>query len=173
MSDSVILGSSVHGIFQARILKWVAISFSRRSSKHRDWTHTSELVYRWVRATFLHTFRGTGSSPYTALHRHPFYSDALGQTSDTWPYPTANSVQLSTWVKRQTAGWGRGRSSLCHGTAYHSCHLTFIHTITSFMSVSSIRFLSSVRADKHFCSQLGLNKLLNTSVELISKFLLI
>ena len=39
-------GSSVHGIFQARILKWVAISFSRRSSQHRDWTHTSKLVHR-------------------------------------------------------------------------------------------------------------------------------
>jgi len=31
-------GSSVHGIFQARILEWVAISFSRRSSWSRDRT---------------------------------------------------------------------------------------------------------------------------------------
>ena len=31
-------GSSVHGISQARILELVAISFSRRSSQHRDWT---------------------------------------------------------------------------------------------------------------------------------------
>ena len=30
--------SSVHGILQARILKWVAISFSRRSSQPRDQT---------------------------------------------------------------------------------------------------------------------------------------
>ena len=29
-------GSSVHGIFQARILEWVAISFSRGSSRSRD-----------------------------------------------------------------------------------------------------------------------------------------
>ena len=29
-------GSSVHGILQARILEWVAISFSRGSSSHRD-----------------------------------------------------------------------------------------------------------------------------------------
>jgi len=34
-------GSSVHGIFQARILEWVAISFSRRSSQPRDWTPVS------------------------------------------------------------------------------------------------------------------------------------
>ena len=31
-------GSSVHGILQARILEWVAISFSRGSSQPRDWT---------------------------------------------------------------------------------------------------------------------------------------
>ena len=37
-------GSSVHGIFQARILEWVAISFSRRSSPPRDWTHVSCIV---------------------------------------------------------------------------------------------------------------------------------
>ena len=35
-------GSSVHGIFQARILEWVAISFSRGSSQPRDQT----LVFR-------------------------------------------------------------------------------------------------------------------------------
>ena len=29
-------GFSVHGIFQARILDWVAISFSRESSQPRD-----------------------------------------------------------------------------------------------------------------------------------------
>ena len=34
-------GSSVHGIFQARVLEWVAISFSRGSSQPRDWTRVS------------------------------------------------------------------------------------------------------------------------------------
>ena len=32
--------SSVHGIFQARVLEWVIISFSRRSSWPRDWTRS-------------------------------------------------------------------------------------------------------------------------------------
>ena len=31
-------GFSVHGIFQARILEWVAIFFSREPSQLRDWT---------------------------------------------------------------------------------------------------------------------------------------
>ena len=34
-------GSSVHGIFQARILEWVAICFSTGSSGLRDQTHIS------------------------------------------------------------------------------------------------------------------------------------
>ena len=34
-------GFSVHGIFQARILEWVAMSSSRGSSWPRDWTHVS------------------------------------------------------------------------------------------------------------------------------------
>ena len=36
--DCGLPGSSVLGISQARILEWVAISFSRRSSQHRDRT---------------------------------------------------------------------------------------------------------------------------------------
>ena len=32
-------GSSVHGIFQPRILEWLAISSSRGSSQHKDQTH--------------------------------------------------------------------------------------------------------------------------------------
>ena len=38
--------SSVHGSFQARILEWVAISFSRGSSQPRDQTRVSRIVGR-------------------------------------------------------------------------------------------------------------------------------
>ena len=44
--DCSLPGSSIHGIFQARILEWVAISFSRRSSRPRDWTQVSRIVGR-------------------------------------------------------------------------------------------------------------------------------
>ena len=50
-----LLGSSVHGISQAGILEWVAISFSRGSSWPRDQTHAScvscigrQILYHWV-----------------------------------------------------------------------------------------------------------------------------
>ena len=38
--DSNLSGSSVHEIFQERILEWVAISFSRGSSQPRDQTQS-------------------------------------------------------------------------------------------------------------------------------------
>ena len=40
-------GSSVQGIFQAKILEWVAISFSRGSSQHRDRTCIA-CIGRWI-----------------------------------------------------------------------------------------------------------------------------
>ena len=39
-------GSSVHGIFQAIVLEWIAISFSRVSSQPRDQTQVSCIVDR-------------------------------------------------------------------------------------------------------------------------------
>ena len=39
-------GSSVHGILQARILKWIAISFSGGSSLPRDWAQVSYIAGR-------------------------------------------------------------------------------------------------------------------------------
>ena len=50
MSDSLwphdwgLPGSSIHGIFQARILKWVSICFSRGSSQPRDRTQVSRVL---------------------------------------------------------------------------------------------------------------------------------
>ena len=45
--DCSLLHSSVHRIFQARVLEWVAISFSRGSSWPRDQTQVSQTVGRW------------------------------------------------------------------------------------------------------------------------------
>ena len=53
MSDSLrphglysLSGSSVHGIFQARVLEWGAISFSRGSSQPRNLTRVSRIAGR-------------------------------------------------------------------------------------------------------------------------------
>ena len=59
--DCSLPGSSVHGIFHARILEWVAISFSRGTSWPRDWTPISHIVGR--RFTFWATREATREMP--------------------------------------------------------------------------------------------------------------
>ena len=51
-----LLGSSVHGILQARILEWVAMPSSRGSSRPRDRTHVSYVscIVRWVLYQYHH-----------------------------------------------------------------------------------------------------------------------
>ena len=44
--DCSLPGSSIRGIFQARVLEWVAISFSRGSSQPRDQTQVSHIAGR-------------------------------------------------------------------------------------------------------------------------------
>ena len=48
--DCSLAGSSVHGILQASILEWVAIPFSRGSSRPRGRTHVScvSCIGRWI-----------------------------------------------------------------------------------------------------------------------------
>ena len=48
--DCSLSGSSTHGVFQARILEWVAISFSKESSQPRDQTGVSciSCIGRWI-----------------------------------------------------------------------------------------------------------------------------
>ena len=58
----------VHGILQAQILEWVAISFSRGSSQHGDQTHISgrrscisrQVLYHWATwEAHMHMCMGT------------------------------------------------------------------------------------------------------------------
>ena len=47
--DCSLLGSSIHGIFQARVLEWGAIAFSIR-----DWHNTVDQLYACVLSRFSH-----------------------------------------------------------------------------------------------------------------------
>ena len=64
-------GSSVHGIFHARILEWFAISFSRGSSQPRDQT--------WVSCTAgrFSTDGATREAPLSVIKIHLFVRLAL------------------------------------------------------------------------------------------------
>ena len=44
--DCSLPGSSIHGILQVRVLEWIAVSFSRRSSQPRDRTWVSCIAGR-------------------------------------------------------------------------------------------------------------------------------
>ena len=45
--DCNLSGSSVHEIFQAKVLEWIAISFSRGSSRPRSQTRVSRIASPW------------------------------------------------------------------------------------------------------------------------------
>ena len=53
--DCSLPGSSVYGISQARILGWVAISFSEGLSRARDWAHIS-FTGRWGATRKAHIY---------------------------------------------------------------------------------------------------------------------
>ena len=54
--------SSAHGILQARILDWVAIPFSKRSSQPRDWSQVSSIAGRFF------TVWATRQAPVIHIH---------------------------------------------------------------------------------------------------------
>ena len=81
-------GSSVHGIFLARILKLVAISSSRGSSRPRDWTCISgtSSISRWI------LYNWTAWEPYTHTHTHVHththtrYESRSVMSNSLWPH---------------------------------------------------------------------------------------
>ena len=76
--DCSSLSSSVHGILQARILEWVAISYSKGSSQPRDRTCVSDVscIGSWVLYHWQHL-----GSPNRAVGQ---WSAPLPQASGLW-----------------------------------------------------------------------------------------
>ena len=85
-------GPSVHGILQARILVWVAISSSKGSSQPRDRTHVScvSCVGRWVLLPLHHL----GSPVYISCMRVCVHAKSL-QSCLTLYDPVGCSCQVS------------------------------------------------------------------------------
>ena len=69
-------GSSIHGIFQSRILAWVAISFSRRSSQPRHWTRVFHIVGRQCKHIYTHAYIHTGR-PWLAVVINCFWISVI------------------------------------------------------------------------------------------------
>ena len=86
--DCSLPGFSIHGILQARILEWIAISFSRRSSWPRDWTQVSHLVGR----CFNHlSHQGSLKLGTDYVYCHPAYL----------AYMQGTSCKLLGWMKHK------------------------------------------------------------------------
>ena len=106
-------GSSVHGISQARIVEWVAISFSRGCSRPRDQNRISCIscigrrvlpqVSRWGSPVFLVIFIyltawGLSCSLWN-LHLWRVRSSSLTMVQ-TWA-PCIGSSELSHWTTKE------------------------------------------------------------------------
>ena len=92
------LGSPVHGIFQARILEWIAISSSRGSSQPRDWNCVSgiscigrRILYHratWVAETMLDLHHTCFPSPPGSMGKPPIsvsHAVRWGHVDEFWP----------------------------------------------------------------------------------------
>ena len=88
LMDCSASGSSVHGIFQARILKWVAISYSRGSSWPRNWTPVSCIAGRFfIVSAMIYVNSQTGSGIYQGLGGRADASWMWNFTSVRWKSP--------------------------------------------------------------------------------------
>ena len=113
------LGSSVHGIFQARILEYIAISSSRGSSQPRDRTHIScvscigrRILYHWAtREAWPRTLLLTWSMSDIWLPRNRISILAQGVSECRWQWfsVTLNKHSLCAehWeIQRKWGGQG-------------------------------------------------------------------
>ena len=87
--------SFVHGILQARMLEWVAIPFSRRSSQFRDRTHIScvSCICRWILYPLSHL-------------RKPFLDDTLVQSHSTMGASAMSTTQRFYNLFQETMALG-------------------------------------------------------------------
>ena len=79
--DCSLSGSSVHGILQARMLEWVSIPFSRRSSQPRDQTQVSCIAAKFF------TVWATREAPFLAIRKY------------YWKFPVLLSVLVLLFWK--------------------------------------------------------------------------
>ena len=107
--DCSLPGSSVHGIFQARVLEWVAISFSWRSFQSRDWTCVScigrrILYHRAIWEAHLIVYR--------------VQTRSMGPRK-TWNPKGGVSCSMSSyhyWMKESSEEQGRAMPEACHSS---------------------------------------------------------
>ena len=143
------LGSSVHGISQARILEWVAVSFSRGSSWPRNWSCISWVSYigRWT----LH-YWDTRDFPFKLMiqfycYPHCMDEHAEAQTGDipfsrSWSSSYAVALGFTQVCILTTHLWGLPvlwRTFQCMLTSWH-----YLTHHADFSSTSQLVFSNQI-----------------------------
>ena len=122
--DCSLPGSSVHGIFQARILEWVAISFSRGTSRLRARTPVSLIVGRrftvWATSVLSASFMPSTvfKSGYTKTDPSKLYRAEKLEQEPSQQKQKCDTAQF--WKKNVTwnIDW---KPSIFKGTVLHLC----------------------------------------------------
>ena len=105
--DFSLPGSSIRGIFQARLLQWVAISFSRGSSRPRDQTQVSGIAGR--RFTLWATREAQSYTGLSNQHFHFHYGGiritaSTIITTTTIMFQTSDLLQILTCINMNVTG---------------------------------------------------------------------
>ena len=97
--DCSLSGSSVHGIFQARVLEWIAISFSRGSFQPRGWTQISCIAGRRFTIWATREWHNAASLPpkKSSFHLSPYNWSPLPFCSSPNPFPSGKHYSV-LWI---------------------------------------------------------------------------
>ena len=107
-------GSAVYGISPARILEWVAISFSRGSSQPRDQTHIS-CTDRWI----LYPWATREAHPSWDLESEPEFIRTGGRKDG--PIRAKSGARKSMGYLKNVTGWVRLESARGQNWGMESC----------------------------------------------------
>ena len=106
--DCSLSGSSIHAIFQARVLEWIAISFSRGSSRPRNRTRVSRIAGRrfTIWATREAHVSKVKSLLFNMLSRIVRKLIPVFKSLNLWYFVIAAQLKLFTtdWVLNPCAG---------------------------------------------------------------------
>ena len=94
--DCSLPGSSVHGIFQAIVLEWITISFSKGSSQPRDRTWVSHIIDRRF------TIWARGDCPRLHVNKQRHYFANRGPSSQRYGF---SSSHIWMWVLDYKESW--------------------------------------------------------------------
>ena len=121
-------GSCVHGISQARIMEWVAISYSRASSQFRDQTHIfctgRWILYHWA----------TRKAPVESSTGAHNYLSVLGYTSGflqlAWIFSSTVKMQTFCWTGHEQQTGSKLGKECVKAVCCHPAYLTYMQSIS-------------------------------------------